>query len=100
MQRGGPYRDDAGRIKRQAARFRVYGLDAQGRVVKEITAADAQIRWRVEIANKKSAWFSFDQALDIPESDGSNIAAGIASLIRNPGLTGPTARSSPSRRRR
>ena len=45
--RPGPYRDDAGRIKRQAARFRIYGLDAQGRVIKEITAADAQIQWHV-----------------------------------------------------
>jgi hypothetical protein len=86
--RTGPYRDDSGRIKRQAARFRIYGLDAQGRVVKEITAADARIEWRVEVANTKAAWFDFDQALDIPESMGSNTASGIASLIRNPEVKG------------
>src|SRR6185436_12463459 len=77
-----------GRIKRQAARFRVYGLDARGCVVKEITAEDARIQWHVEVANTKAAWFDFDQALDISESMGSNTAAGIASLIRNPNVKG------------
>ncbi|HET9621270.1 MAG TPA: LodA/GoxA family CTQ-dependent oxidase [Kofleriaceae bacterium] len=86
--RRGPYRDDAGRIKRQAARFRVYGLDAHGRVVKEITAADARITWRVEVANTKAAWFDFDLALDIPEALGTNTASGVASLIRNPDVKG------------
>jgi hypothetical protein len=86
--RRGPYRDDGGRIKRQAARFRVYGLDAAGRVVKEITAADGRIEWRVDVANTKAAWFDFDLALDIPESMGSNTTSGIASLIRNPDVKG------------
>lgn len=84
----GPYRDDGGRIKRQAARFRVYGLDARGHVIKEITAANAQIHWHVEVANKKAAWFNFDQALDLEESLGSSESAGIASRLRNPGVTG------------
>lgn len=87
-QRSGPYRDDSGRINRQAARFRVYGLDASGRVVKEITDADARVHWRVEVANTKAAWFDFDQALDIPESMGTNTSAGIASLIRNANVVG------------
>ena len=86
--RSGPYRDDGGRIKRQAARFRVYGLDAHGHVVKEITAQDARVHWKVEVANTKAAWFDFDQALDLDESLGSNTAAGIASLIRNPAVKG------------
>jgi hypothetical protein len=30
------FKDDEGRIKRQAARFRIYGLDAEGRAVREI----------------------------------------------------------------
>ncbi|WP_437815149.1 LodA/GoxA family CTQ-dependent oxidase [Sorangium sp. So ce1078] len=79
----GGYRDASGRIKRQAARFRVYGLDARGQVVKEITADDARITWKVEVANKKAAWFDFDQALDIPESQT------VASTLRNANVKGP-----------
>jgi hypothetical protein len=33
----GFYRDAKGRLKRQAARFRIYGVDAQGRIVRELT---------------------------------------------------------------
>ncbi|RKG77386.1 hypothetical protein D7W79_15375 [Corallococcus exercitus] len=86
----GAYRDTSGRIKRQAARFRVYGLDARGQVVKEITAHDAHITWKVEVANKKAAWFDFDQALDIPESQGLVVGTpGIASILRNANVKGP-----------
>ncbi|HEX6042463.1 LodA/GoxA family CTQ-dependent oxidase [Longimicrobium sp.] len=61
-------RDNTGALKRQAARFRIYGYDAQGNVVRELTAADADIRWTVHVANKKSAWYQFQVALDIPEA--------------------------------
>lgn len=64
----GFYRDASGALKRQAARFRIYGLDAQGRVVREITAADARIEWTVEVANKKAAWYQFVTAMDLPEA--------------------------------
>jgi hypothetical protein len=64
----GFYRDASGALKRQAARFRIYGLDVQGRVVREITADDAKIEWTVEVANKKAAWYQFVTAMDIPEA--------------------------------
>src|SRR5437899_1206881 len=64
------FKDATGRFKRQAARFRVYGLDAEGNVVKELTAADAEITWTVHLANKKAAWYTFDFAFDIPEATG------------------------------
>ncbi|HSS49841.1 MAG TPA: LodA/GoxA family CTQ-dependent oxidase [Thermoanaerobaculia bacterium] len=64
----GFYRDAKGALKRQAARFRIYGLDAQGHVVREITADDAKIEWTVEVANKKAAWYQFVTAMDIPEA--------------------------------
>jgi len=53
------FRDGMGRIKRQAARFRIYGFDSSGQVVRELTAEDADIEWHVRLANKKAAWFGF-----------------------------------------
>ena len=47
------------RVKRQAARFRLYGYDENGSVVKEITRKDADIQWHLSLANKKSAWEKF-----------------------------------------
>lgn len=74
----GFYRDAAGALKRQAARFRVYGLNAEGRVVRELTEKDASIEWSVHLANKKSAWYQFQLALDIPEAPSAT-----PSLLRN-----------------
>ena len=48
----GGYKDASGAIKRQVARFRIYGLNAAGEVVQEITAADAEITWHVHVANR------------------------------------------------
>jgi hypothetical protein len=55
----GSYRDATGALKRQAAHFRVYGLNAADRVVRELTTEDSQIEWTVELANKKSGWYGF-----------------------------------------
>ena len=74
----GGYRDAQGHLKRQAARFRIYGYDSAGRVVGEITSADAEITWTVEVANKKASWYQYDMALDLkPE------ASGVQSARRN-----------------
>jgi hypothetical protein len=62
------YRDAAGALKRQAARFRIYGYNAAGEVVRELTADSAEIRWTVHLANKKAQWYQFQAALDIPEA--------------------------------
>lgn len=53
------YKDESGRVKRQAALFHIYGFDRNGRFVRELTSKDAEISWEVELANKKSAWFDF-----------------------------------------
>ena len=72
------YKDTLGRVKKQVARFRIYGLDDSGNVVKEITAADgAVINWRVHVANRKAAWYQFNNALDLG-------AQAIPSHFRNP----------------
>lgn len=64
----GGYKDGEGRLKRQAAQFRIYGYDAQGNVVAELTADQADICWTVHVANTKAAWYDFVVALDIPEA--------------------------------
>jgi hypothetical protein len=64
------FKDDEGRIKRQAARFRIYGLDAEGRAVREIHLGQkgTEIEWTVHVANKKAAWYVFNNAMDLPGS--------------------------------
>jgi hypothetical protein len=74
----GFYRDPTGALKRQAVRFRIYGLNAAGTPVAELTAENAEIRWTVHLANKKSAWYQFQIALDIPEA-----ASAPRSWLRN-----------------
>src|SRR5262249_22974193 len=56
----GGYKDAQMRVKRQAARFRIFGYDENGNAVKEVTAGDADIKWTVHLANKKAAWKKFD----------------------------------------
>lgn len=68
------YRDPQGRIRRQAAEFRIYGYDRQGKVVDELTDDRASITWRVEVANKKASWYNFDAPLDIPEAGSLRMA--------------------------
>jgi hypothetical protein len=74
----GFYRDAKGALKRQAVRFRIYGLNAAGAAVRELTADEAKIEWHVHLANKKSAWYQFQLALDIPEA-----ADAPPTLLRN-----------------
>ncbi|TMO69064.1 LodA/GoxA family CTQ-dependent oxidase [Pseudoalteromonas aurantia] len=77
------YRDSTGALKRQAARFRIYGLNAAGEVVKELTADNADITWHAQLANQKASWYNFEIALDIPEA-----AQADPSKLRNKNITG------------
>lgn len=74
------YRDASGALKRQAARFRLFGYNAGGEVVRELTADNADIQWTVHLANRKAQWYQFQAALDIPE------AAAMAVPRRNPDI--------------
>jgi hypothetical protein len=58
------FRTTNGEIKRQAARFRIYAHMLDGSV-QEVTAASAQIEWRVAVANLKAGWYEFNQAMDL-----------------------------------
>ena len=75
-------RDSGGALKRQAARFRIYGIDGSGAVVDELTSDSADITWTVHVANRKAAWYRFIAALDIPE------AADVQCAPRNPSIKG------------
>jgi hypothetical protein len=83
----GSYRDKDKRLKRQAARFRLYGVNARGEIVRELTGAEpgAKIEWTVQLANQKAAWYGFQLALDIPEA---NFAP--PTTLRNPGVADRT----------
>lgn len=72
----GGYKDADGRIKKQAVKFKVYAFDKDGNVLGEITNQDSKISWHVHVANVKSAWYEFNNALDLPQ-------AGIPSNYRN-----------------
>jgi hypothetical protein len=71
------YRDAKGALKRQAARFRIYGFNANDEVVRELTPDNANITWTVHLANRKAQWYQFQAALDIPE------AASMSVPLRN-----------------
>ena len=51
----GGFKDDQCRVKRQAARFRIYAHHDNG-TVEEITDAEADITWTVHLVNKKAAY--------------------------------------------
>jgi len=52
----GGYRDENGLIKRQAARFRLFGFDENGQPTGEVTLEEADdITWSVHVANTKAA---------------------------------------------
>jgi hypothetical protein len=50
------FRDDQGRMRRQAARFRIVH---DGREVTLASAGVAAITWTVHLANKKASWYTF-----------------------------------------
>ena len=64
----GSYRDATGALKRQAARFRIYGYNAAGEVVAALNSNSAHIQWTVHLANRKSQWYQFQAAMDVPEA--------------------------------
>lgn len=53
------YKDSSGQVRRQAARFRIYGWE-NGLFMGEITSAVADITWTVELANTKAAFNRFE----------------------------------------
>jgi len=56
---GDPSRGVPPRVKRQGVRFRIFGYDSDGRMVREMTASEVEITWTVHLANEKAEWFEF-----------------------------------------
>jgi hypothetical protein len=57
------------RLKRQGARFRLYAYDESDQLLGEITAADAQITWKVHLANTKASAEWFTRKVEPPSPD-------------------------------
>jgi hypothetical protein len=64
----GGFKDAEGRVKRQAARFRIYAYDKDGKNLGELPIGDpddrkaglkAKVEWTVHLKNKKGAWYKF-----------------------------------------
>jgi hypothetical protein len=88
----GGYKDRQGRIKRQAARFRLFGYDKSGKLVGEVTAKSADISWTVHLANTKAAWNEFDGLNpNAPKRNAS--VANRDSLIIDPGARSLSGRN-------
>jgi hypothetical protein len=100
------YRDRFGALKRQAARFRLYGLNADNEVVKELTADNATIEWTVHLCNRKAHWYQFQIAQDIAEAKSmpppmprNSTVADRSCLIIDPGPRTISGRSVSGHRR-
>lgn len=76
----GGYKDSACRVKRQAARFRLFGYDSSGNVVQELTAADADITWTVHLCNKKAGTPARNSGVSGADRTGLTIDPGPRSL--------------------
>ncbi|MCA1458772.1 LodA/GoxA family CTQ-dependent oxidase [Bradyrhizobium sp. BRP22] len=72
----GAFKDAEGRIKRQAARFRIYAYDEEGNNLGELPLSGeadcdagraAAVEWTVHLANKKGAWYKFFTRFQKPD---------------------------------
>jgi hypothetical protein len=93
------YRDSQGRIKHQAARFRLFGYDKDGTLIGEITSQNANITWTVNLANKKAEWIKFQGRQSITDQvlRRNPTVTDRNSLIISPGprsLNGPSKSAS------
>jgi len=100
------YKDSQNRIRRQAARFRIYVYDQDNKNGREVKIGDKvsalqlnpkrrsaqlltgtliDIQWTVYLANKKSSWYEFDQL------EGEH-GYSPSHPLRNAGITDPSER--------
>lgn len=85
------FKDGQGRIKRQAARFRLFRVDEahpQGQEVSHDSPDVKSIVWSVHLANKKACWFNFAELQGnlLYGADNSYAKQGVG--LRNASTTG------------
>lgn len=82
-----------GKVRRQAARFRLYAYDASDNLIGEVTSDIADISWTAELANKKASFRRFTGLSTSTVLRNSSVAGtDRAKLELTPGartLTGP-----------
>lgn len=83
------FKDSVGRVKRQAAKFRVF--ERAGGPLREVSLQDAGIErivWTVHIANKKPVWYTFSELLGDLEFGEDNSYARQHVPVNNPSVGG------------
>lgn len=93
LQYVGQFKDRAGAIKRQAARFKIYLHDKDG--AREVTIGEdgvKAIRWTVHIANKKPIWYTFSELTGDLEFGEWNSYEKQHVPLNNPDVTDPAER--------
>lgn len=90
------YLTKEGAIKKQAQRFYIYECDTNGVPTQQIDPKDYNIKWSVEVANKKPFWYDFNNSLDLsvlsenqnlsPNFAKNKLAPGIGAKRRNPNV--------------
>ncbi|MGA8430466.1 MAG: LodA/GoxA family CTQ-dependent oxidase [Candidatus Sulfotelmatobacter sp.] len=87
------FKDEAGAILRQAARFKIFRHDESGAT--EVALGDdgiRAIRWTVHVANKKPIWFTFSDLLGNLEFGESNSYQAQHVALNNADETDPEKR--------
>jgi hypothetical protein len=99
--------DGNGHLKREAVEFRIYGYDKDDNVVAELTADNAEVIWKVHVANAKAAWFKFRHAMDLDTLKDTIVerrnpkivdTAERRKLVIDPGSRSITGREQPAQR--
>jgi len=76
-------------IKKQAQRFYIYKCDKDGNPLTRLNSNDfSQLKWSVDVANKKAFWYDYNNALDLSINQGNgNLAATVSEKKLAPALT-------------
>lgn len=90
------YLTEEGQLKKQAQRFYIYECDPNGNPTRQVNPEDYDIKWSVEVANKKPFWYDFNNSLDLsvlsenqnltPNFAKNDLAPGVGAKRRNPNV--------------